>query len=85
MLQRVKIIYPGGKAPNTIQARSFKLSGVKLITLGKGKKVAEEPAFPPFSEATKAKNEGGASRALSLRKRIPARVGADSEVGVLAR
>lgn len=58
MLRKVKITYPGGEAPKVLQAQAFKLSDVKLITLKKGKKVAEEPAFPQFSEAAKSKKKG---------------------------
>ncbi len=46
MLQNVKITCPGDGAPRVIETQAFKLSDVKLITLKKGKKVAEEPAFP---------------------------------------
>lgn len=61
MLQKVKISYPGGEAPKVLQAQAFKLSDVKLITLKKGKKVAEEPAFPQFTEAAKGKGKGKTS------------------------
>ncbi len=66
MLQKVKITCPGDDGPRTIQAQSFKLSDLKLITLKKGKKVAEEPAFPAISATmlgepskTKTKKKGG--------------------------
>ena len=58
MLKKVKITYPGDEAPKVLQAQAFKLSDVKLITLKKGKKVVEEPAFSQFSEAAKAKKRG---------------------------
>lgn len=58
MLQKVKITYPGDESAKVLQAQAFKLSDVKLITLKKGKKVAEEPAFPQFSKAPKARKKG---------------------------